>query len=33
MPMVIRAPFGGDVRTPELHSDAHEAKYVQRARA
>ncbi len=29
MPMVIRAPFGGNVHTPELHSDAHEAKYVQ----
>jgi pyruvate dehydrogenase E1 component beta subunit len=29
MPMVIRAPFGGNVRTPEMHSDAHEAKYVQ----
>lgn len=29
MPMVIRAPFGGNVRTPELHSDAHEAKYAQ----
>jgi pyruvate dehydrogenase E1 component beta subunit len=28
MPIVIRAPFGGNVRTPELHSDAHEAKYV-----
>jgi pyruvate dehydrogenase E1 component beta subunit len=28
MPMVIRAPFGGNVRTPELHSDAHEAKYA-----
>ena len=28
MPMVIRAPFGGNVRTPELHSDAHKAKYV-----
>ena len=28
MPMVIRAPFGGNVRTPELHSDSHEAKYV-----
>jgi pyruvate dehydrogenase E1 component beta subunit len=28
MPMVIRAPFGGNLRTPELHSDAHEAKYV-----
>jgi pyruvate dehydrogenase E1 component beta subunit len=29
MPMVIRAPFGGNVRTPEMHSDAHEAKYAQ----
>ena len=29
LPMVIRAPFGGNVRTPEMHSDAHEAKYVQ----
>lgn len=28
LPMVIRAPFGGNVRTPELHSDAHESKYV-----
>jgi pyruvate dehydrogenase E1 component beta subunit len=28
MPLVIRAPFGGNVRTPELHSDAHEAKYA-----
>jgi pyruvate dehydrogenase E1 component beta subunit len=28
MPVTIRAPFGGGVRTPELHSDAHEAKYV-----
>jgi pyruvate dehydrogenase E1 component beta subunit len=28
MPMVIRAPWGGNVRTPELHSDAHEAKYA-----
>ena len=28
MPMVIRAPFGGPVRAPELHSDAHEAKYA-----
>ena len=28
MPMVIRAPFGGGVRTPELHSDALEAKYA-----
>ncbi|MBA2515987.1 MAG: alpha-ketoacid dehydrogenase subunit beta [Solirubrobacterales bacterium] len=31
MPMVIRAPFGGNVRTPELHSDAHEAKYANSA--
>lgn len=31
MPMVIRAPFGGNVRTPEMHSDAHEAKYVNAA--
>jgi pyruvate dehydrogenase E1 component beta subunit len=31
MPMVIRAPFGGNVRTPELHSDSHEAKYVNAA--
>lgn len=29
MPMTIRAPFGGGVRTPELHSDALEALYVQ----
>jgi pyruvate dehydrogenase E1 component beta subunit len=28
MPMVIRAPFGGNVRTPEMHSDAHEGKYA-----
>jgi pyruvate dehydrogenase E1 component beta subunit len=28
MPIVIRAPFGGNVKTPELHSDSHEAKYV-----
>src|SRR5437588_1911889 len=28
MRMVLRAPFGGNVRTPELHSDAHEAKYA-----
>src|SRR5205807_9584315 len=28
LPIVIRAPFGGNVRTPELHSDAHEVKYV-----
>ncbi len=28
MPITIRAPFGGNVRTPELHSDAQEAKYV-----
>ncbi|KOS57601.1 alpha-ketoacid dehydrogenase subunit beta [Rhodococcus rhodochrous] len=28
VPMVIRAPFGGGVRTPELHSDAFEALYT-----
>lgn len=28
VPMVIRAPFGGGVRTPELHSDAFEAFYA-----
>ena len=28
MPIVVRAPFGGNVRTPEMHSDAHEAKYA-----
>lgn len=28
MPLVIRAPFGGGVRTPELHSDAFEAFYT-----
>lgn len=28
MPIVIRAPFGGNVRTPEMHSDAHETKYA-----
>jgi pyruvate dehydrogenase E1 component beta subunit len=28
MPIVVRAPFGGGVRTPEMHSDAHEAKYA-----
>lgn len=28
MPLVIRAPFGGGVRTPELHSDAFEALYT-----
>lgn len=27
--MVIRAPFGGNVRTPELHSDAIEAQFAQ----
>ncbi len=31
MPIVIRAPFGGNVRTPEMHSDAHEAKYANAA--
>jgi pyruvate dehydrogenase E1 component beta subunit len=29
VPLVIRAPFGGGVRTPELHSDAFEALYTQ----
>jgi pyruvate dehydrogenase E1 component beta subunit len=29
MPVTIRAPFGGGVRTPELHSDALEAQFVQ----
>ncbi|MUL84754.1 MULTISPECIES: alpha-ketoacid dehydrogenase subunit beta [unclassified Mycolicibacterium] len=28
VPVVIRAPFGGGVRTPELHSDAFEAFYT-----
>lgn len=28
VPLVIRAPFGGGVRTPELHSDALEALYA-----
>lgn len=28
MPIVIRAPYGGNVRTPEMHSDAHESKYA-----
>jgi pyruvate dehydrogenase E1 component beta subunit len=28
MPITIRAPFGGGVRTPELHSDALEAQFV-----
>lgn len=28
MPIVLRAPFGGLVRTPELHSDALEAQFV-----
>jgi pyruvate dehydrogenase E1 component beta subunit len=27
--MVIRAPFGGGVKTPELHSDAIESQYTQ----
>ncbi|MCF8567640.1 alpha-ketoacid dehydrogenase subunit beta [Alicyclobacillus tolerans] len=27
-PMVIRAPFGGGVRTPELHSDSLEALFL-----
>jgi pyruvate dehydrogenase E1 component beta subunit len=29
MQITIRAPFGGGVRTPELHSDALEAQFVQ----
>ncbi|MCW2742561.1 MAG: Transketolase central region [Blastococcus sp.] len=29
MPITMRAPFGGGVRTPELHSDALEALFVQ----
>lgn len=29
MPVVVRAPFGGGVRAPELHSEALEAQYVQ----
>lgn len=29
MPVTIRAPFGGGVRTPELHSDAIEAQFAQ----
>lgn len=29
VPLVIRAPFGGNVRTPELHSEAIEAQFVQ----
>ncbi|MQA80052.1 MAG: alpha-ketoacid dehydrogenase subunit beta [Streptosporangiales bacterium] len=28
VPLVIRAPFGGGVRTPEMHSDAFEALYA-----
>ncbi len=28
MQVVVRAPFGGNVRTPELHSDAMESKYA-----
>jgi pyruvate dehydrogenase E1 component beta subunit len=27
-PLVIRAPFGGGVRTPEMHSDSVEALYM-----
>jgi pyruvate dehydrogenase E1 component beta subunit len=29
MQVTIRAPFGGGVRTPELHADALEAQFVQ----
>ncbi len=28
-PVTVRAPFGGGVRTPELHSEAIEAQFVQ----
>jgi len=28
-PVTVRAPFGGGVRTPELHSEALEAQFVQ----
>ena len=28
LPLVIRSPYGGGVRTPELHSDAFEAYYA-----
>ncbi len=28
LPIVVRAPYGGGVRTPELHSDAFEALYT-----
>lgn len=28
VPMVVRAPFGGGVRTPEIHSDSLEALFV-----
>lgn len=28
VPLVLRAPFGGGVRTPEMHSDALEALYT-----
>jgi len=28
VPLVLRAPFGGGVRTPEMHSDAFEALYA-----
>jgi pyruvate dehydrogenase E1 component beta subunit len=28
VPLVIRAPFGGGVRTPEMHSDSIEAYYM-----
>jgi len=28
VPMVIRAPFGGGVRTPEMHADSVEALYM-----
>lgn len=28
VPLVVRAPFGGNVRTPELHSDSMEAYFL-----
>ena len=29
-PIVIRMPYGGGVRAPELHDDSPETYYVQR---
>ena len=28
-PLVVRAPYGGGVRTPELHSDSLEGVFLQ----